>query len=420
MRPLSIYQVFVRDYENGTFAAVEKDLDRIASLGFNTLYLLPIHPIGREGRKGSVGSPYSIRDYDAVDAALGGKEDFESLLRAAHEKNLYVMMDIVIHHTARDHRWVEEHPEYYVHDEDGNIKIAVEEWTDIYDLDFSCEALRDELVEMLKRWAAFGVDGFRCDVASLVPYSFWERAVKEVAEINPDFIWLAESVHQELVTYIRSQGLDAIGDGEASTVFDLLYPYDVWNWMMKAITEKDLKVFQALVDFSLAEYRSGCRKIWCLENHDQERIASLLQNPVSLLNWTAWSFLANGAAFVYAGQEYGYTEKLTLFEKTPVHFPKEMTNLGNFMQKLNGIRSWLMSDLLAMKTFVNESAMEFEEYGKKRNYHGCFNVNGAEGDIPVHLRDGRYINEISGETVLVRNGKLSSAACPFLAVKQKQ
>ena len=371
MKSLSIYQVFVRDYEDGTFADVEKDLDRIASMGFNTLYLLPIHPIGEQGRKGSVGSPYSIRDYDAVDPALGGREGFRSLIAAAHERGMYVMMDVVVHHTARDHRWVEEHPEYYMRDEDGNIRIAVEDWTDIYDLDFSCDALQDELVEMFKRWAEFGVDGFRCDVASLVPASFWERAVMEVASINPGFIWLAESVHQSLVTDIRAKGLEAIGDGEASMIFDLLYPYDVWDWMMKSVTEKDLKLFQILTDFSLAEYRAGCRKVWCLENHDRERIASLVQDPVSLRNWTAWSFLANGAAFVYAGQEYGYTDYLTLFEKTPVHFPKEMPELAGFMRKLNRIRAWLMDDLLAMKTFVNENAMEFEEYGETRNYHGC-------------------------------------------------
>ena len=419
MKPLSIYQVFVRDYKGGTFADVEADLDRIVSLGFNTLYLLPIHPIGKEGRKGSVGSPYAIRDYNAAEEALGGMEGFRSLLDAAHRKGLKVMMDIVIHHTARDHRWVREHPEYYMHDENGNILIAVEEWSDIYDLDFSCEALRDELTAMLRYWAEFGVDGFRCDVASLVPYSFWERARREVASINPDFIWLAESVHQEMVTMIRSNGLDAIGDGEASLVFDLLYPYDIWEWMMKAVKEKDLRVFQILLDFSLAEYRAGCRKVWCLENHDRERAAEVIPDPVSLLNWTAWSFLALGAAFVYFGQEYGLKEQLTLFETTSVHLPEEESEMGRFMKKLNSLRSRYMDDVLVMKTFENESAMEFLEYGRKQNYCGCFNVNGLEGTIPVHLPDGEYRNEISGETVTVRDGTVPAADCPFFAVIKK-
>ncbi|MBR2767508.1 MAG: hypothetical protein IKD68_01110 [Solobacterium sp.] len=417
MNPLSIYQVFVRDYEGGTFADVEKDLDRIVSMGFNTLYLMPIHPIGVKGRKGTYGSPYAIRDYYAVEESLGGEEEFRSLLNAAHARGMKVFMDIVIHHTARDHRWVEEHPEYYMHDENGNILIAVEEWSDIYDLDFSCEALRDELIAMLNHWVKFGADGFRCDVASLVPYSFWERARKESLAINPDFIWLAESVHQELITDIRSRGLEAIGDGEASMIFDLLYPYDLWTEMMRAVEKKDLKVFQILLEFSLAEYRAEMRKVWCLENHDRERAASVIPDEVSLINWTAWSFLAMGVPFVYAGQEYEMKEKPDFFEKEPIHFPKKETELCRLMRKLNSLRLFHLEDVLAMKTFVNESAMEFAEYGKKRHYYGCFNVNHLDGEIPVHFEDGEYRNEISGETVIVRNGKLRAEDCPFFSVE---
>lgn len=416
MKPRSIYQLFVRDCGNGTFSDAEKELGRIRDMGFTTVYLLPIHPIGSKGRKGTIGSPYAIRDYNAVDDLLGGVRGFRRFLDHAHQEGLEVMMDIVIHHTARDHRWVSEHPEYYMHDENGGFLIAVEEWSDIYDLDFSCDALKQELIAMMKYWAEFGVDGFRCDVASLVPFSFWKQAVQEVRAINPDFVWLAESVNQELIPVIRSKGLEAMGDGETAQLFDMLYPYDVWTWMMKAVKDKDLKMFQVLLNFSLSEYRSGMRKVWCLENHDRARLAAIVQDPCARKNWLAWSFLMLGTAFVYAGQEYELTKTPSLFEREPVLFPKETTDAMMTIQTLNMLRSRYMHDLYAVKTYENEDAMEFVEYGKERSFFGCFNVKGLMQDISVPLADGFYTNEISGKEVRIENGHIPSADCPFFTV----
>jgi glycosidase len=413
MKQRSIYQVFVRDYEGGTFADVERDLPRIKGMGFNTLYLLPIHPIGVDGRKGTWGSPYAISDYDAVEETLGGAEGFRSLVDAAHCIGLSVMMDIVIHHTARDHAWVKEHPEYYMHDENGDILIAVPEWSDIYDLDFSNKYLQEELAGMLMRWVSFGVDGFRCDVASLVPYDFWERVIRESKKINPDFVWLAESVHRELVTELRSQGFMAMGDGETAQLFDMLYPYDIHTWMLKAIQEKDLKVFQVLLNYVFAEYRAESRKTWWLENHDRDRAASLIPEEERRMNWTAWTFLMHGAAFVYFGQEYGLTERPDIFEKKAVHCPDTDNDMIRLIRKLNQLRNQYMDDILTAKVFENPSAMEFIDYGRTLDYYGCFNVNGEKGDLPVHLPDGRWKNEINGETVTVNGGMIPADACPF-------
>ena len=176
-RRVSIYQVFPRVYsKEGKLNNVTKDMKRIADMGFDYLYLLPIHPIGKIGRKGSLGSPYSIADYLSVDPELGTLDDFKDLISEAHKYGIKVMMDIVINHTANDHYWVNEHPEYYLLDKDGKPARKAAEWTDITDLNYDNLELRKELIAMLTYWAKLGVDGYRCDVASGVPYEFWKES----------------------------------------------------------------------------------------------------------------------------------------------------------------------------------------------------------------------------------------------------
>ena len=154
--PLSFYQVFVRNYSaEGTLKRVEYDLNRIKAMGFDYVYLLPVHPIGEKGRKGTYGSPYAIADYDAVDPDLGTMDDFLDLVHAAHARGLKVMMDIVLHHSAADHPWVKKHPSWYAKEN------AVADWSDVRDFNFESEELRETLLDSLLHWVEDGVDGFR-------------------------------------------------------------------------------------------------------------------------------------------------------------------------------------------------------------------------------------------------------------------
>jgi len=143
------------------------DLKRIKALGVDVIYLLPIHPIGRKDRKGSVGSPYSIRAYDRIDPSLGTIDDFKRLIEAAHAIGLKVMMDIVINHTARDSDLVYEHPEWFYKDKNGHFANRVGDWSDITDLDYNKRPVWDYFLNILSKWAEM-VDGFRCDVAPLI------------------------------------------------------------------------------------------------------------------------------------------------------------------------------------------------------------------------------------------------------------
>ena len=148
----TIYQVFVRNYSpKGDLRSLDADLERIKDLGIDILYLMPIHPIGENGRKGTYGSPYSVRDYYEISPDLGNKEDFLQLIDHAHELGLQVIMDMVFNHTARDSVLLDEHPEFYYR-ENGQIGNRVGDWSDVCDLETGREDVQDYLVDVLAYW----------------------------------------------------------------------------------------------------------------------------------------------------------------------------------------------------------------------------------------------------------------------------
>jgi glycosidase len=165
LRNQVMYCVFVRQYsKEGTFRKVTEDIPRIRSLGTDIVWLMPIHPIGIEGRKGSLGSPYAISDYRAVNPEYGTMEDFRELVDAIHAHGMKCIIDVVYKHTSPDSVLLKTHPEWFYHRADGTPGNRIGDWTDIVDLDYSKKGLWEYQIETLRNWARI-VDGFRCDVA---------------------------------------------------------------------------------------------------------------------------------------------------------------------------------------------------------------------------------------------------------------
>ncbi len=185
LRNQVLYSIYVRNYsEAGTFAAVQADLDRIKALGTDIIWLLPIHPTGEKHRKGTLGSPYAIRDYRAVNPEFGTLDDFRHLVDAIHDRGMKCIIDVVYNHTSPDSWLAEHHPEWFFHKPDGSLGNRFGDWWDVADLDYSHKELWEYQIETLKYWARL-VDGFRCDVAPLVPLEFWKQAREEVAASVP-------------------------------------------------------------------------------------------------------------------------------------------------------------------------------------------------------------------------------------------
>lgn len=415
-RNMTIYQVFVRNHSNeGTFQGLINDLDRIKDLGIDIVYLLPIHPIGVKNRKGSLGSPYSIRDFRSINPELGTRDDFQLFIDETHRRGMKLVMDIVFNHTSRDSVLLQNHPEWFYVDQNGHFNNRVGEWWDITDLDYTKDKnLWIELVDTLKSYALMGVDGFRCDVASLVPLDFWRYARKEVDKINRKSIWISESVHGGFVKYIRDCGFNAWSEAEMYQVFDLAYDYDVQPFYDDYLTGKrPLKDYLEALARQDEIYPTNYVKMKNLENHDFDRIANYVKGDVNkIMNWFGFSFFQKGANMIYAGGEFASPNRPDLFEKD-VFIRKD--DISEYLKKLIkikkkpafscGIYKVHMPSLdgVGYTTFENHQEM----------WHGIFNVGSVQGKIDVNLKDGSYKNQLTGKMVKIENGQLEMPLDPI-------
>ncbi len=176
----------------GNFNGITARLDNLKDLGVTILWLMPIHPIGQEKKKGTIGSPYAVRDYYGINPDYGTKHDLQRLIKQAHSRGMKVIIDIVANHTSWDSVLMK-HPEFYKHDAKGNITYP-HDWFDIAALNYTNQELRVYMTDMLRYWLReFDLDGFRCDVAGEVPTDFWENARVELEKIKPDIVMLAEA-----------------------------------------------------------------------------------------------------------------------------------------------------------------------------------------------------------------------------------
>jgi hypothetical protein len=405
-RNLVLYEIYVRNHgANGTFLDVEKDLPRLRTLGVDMLWFMPIHPIGRLNRKGSLGSPYSITDYRRVNPEYGSREDFSRLIQRAHEMGMKVMIDVVYDHTAHDSELVNTHPEFFHHDEQGNPVSTVSEWSDVIDLKHPNPGLTDYLVEILLDWVRLGVDGFRCDVASFVPLEFWIKARSEVAKVNPGVIWLAESVHARFIEERRIKGLTGLSDAELYSAFDLTYDYDIWPiWQLAVQGKVPVRRYVEMLRYQDCIYPKTYIKLRCVENHDQARIVRMAPSRAQGAAWTAFEAFNKGPFLIYAGQESGTKHTPSLFEIDKVDWGDY--SLQPFLTRL----AKLKKDPAQMEgRFVvvqaDPAIQAVWEYPEK-NLYGIFNTSGKSGYIMVSLPNGTYRDILNDGQVVVRAGKM--------------
>jgi len=182
-----IYSVYLRSFSReGTFLGLEKRIPELKAMGVTVLWLLPIHPVGVEKRKGRLGSPYAVRDYYGINPEFGTLDDFKRLLATVHKHGMKLIIDLVANHTSWDSKLMKEHPDWFTRDEEGRIVLPNADWTDVAALDYTQPGLRRYMIDMMTYWVKeVGIDGFRCDVAELVPTDFWNDARKELDAIKP-------------------------------------------------------------------------------------------------------------------------------------------------------------------------------------------------------------------------------------------
>lgn len=421
LRNKVIYSIYVRNHTNdGTFNAVADDLDRIKSLGTDIIWFMPIHPIGVKNKKGSLGCPYANKDYRTTNPEYGTMDDFKSLVEKIHAKGMKCIIDVVYNHTSPDSNLSVEHPEFFYRKPDGNFGNKVGDWSDIIDLDYSNKELWQYQIDSLVMWAKI-VDGFRCDVASFVPVEFWKQAREAVAKVNPDCIWLAESVHSSFNVFSRKSGIYTASDYELFDAFDMEYDYDIREVFDKYLKgETSLSHYLDMFNYQEAIYPQNYDKMRCLENHDQPRICHYVKNKSDLENYTAFLYFLKGSTLIYAGQEFGCDETPSLFDKDV--FPRNTgIDISSLLAKLDTIKKTVLDDDDYFKADAddeNDIAI-LERDNNKSKKVGIFSLKSKSADVKVDLPDGDYKNEISGETVAVSNGKVHCNGKAIIIRKRK-
>ena len=415
LRNLVMYSIYVRNYsDEGTFRAVEKDLNRIKKLGVDVIWFLPIHPIGEVQRKGTLGSPYANKDYRSINPELGTLEDFKSLVDAIHSRDMKCIIDVVYNHTSPDSWLAENHPEWFYKKEDGSFGNKVGDWWDIIDLDFNQEGLWDYHIESLKYWAGI-VDGFRCDVAPLIPLEFWQRARKEVSEVNSNVLWLSESVEPSFTIINRARGMISLSDSEIFQAFDVSYEYDIFNDFIDYFEGKStLCRYVEKVNAQEYTYPDNYVKLRYLENHDRERIKSIIKNRTALTNMTAFIYFQKGMTMIYAGQEVEDTNRPCLFKKDTVNWGTGY-NISDLMARLYNIKkNPLFTDSSYEVTSPVNDVLVATHTKDDNQLIGVFSTKGKGAKVPLGIPDGTYINLISNEEFNIKHGKLALSGMPCI------
>jgi glycosidase len=421
LRNKVIYQVYVRNHSGeGTFKALEADLDRIKNLGVDLIHLLPVHPIGKQNRKGSQGSPYAVSDYRALNPELGTMEDFTALVKAMHGRGMGCVMDIVYNHTSPDSVLFREHPEWFYRKPDGAFGNRIGEWWDVIDLDYGDpgSGLWEYQIETLKMWAKIA-DGFRCDVAPLVPLAFWRRAREEVAALNPDCLWIAESVEPSFILENRARGLVCHSDAEMFDVFDVCYDYDIFAFYRRYLDgSSDLASYAEKINAQEYLYPANYVKLRNLENHDRDRAAFSIPDGKALRNWTAFNYFQKGLTLVYAGQEAAARVRPDLFEKDPVDWNAGSARGGDLAALMRTLYHIKKDPLFAASRYEVQALagdMMFALHrSDRRSMFGVFSLKGRAAAVPLPVPEGTYLNLIDGSAFRSENGKINHTGEPVI------
>jgi glycosidase len=386
---LSIYEVNTRQYTpEGTFEAFDLHIKELKDLGVGIVWFMPINPIGEKNRKGSLGSYYSVKDYKAVNPEFGTLDDFKETVKEIHEMGMYVIIDWVANHTAWDNVWVTEHPDFYTKDSLGNFVSPVPDWHDVIDLNYDNKELRKYMIEAMKYWVQeCDIDGFRCDVAGMVPLDFWKAAHTELNKVKNVFM-LAEGESPEL-----------------HEVFDMTYSWDLLHLMNDIGQGKaSVKSLKDYFEKEKSKYPADAYRMRFTTNHDEntwngtefERLGEAAET------FDALTCVITGMPLVYSGQEAGLNKRLRFFDKDTIEWKESKfrflyTELLHDKERNKAL--WNGTEGAEMIP-VNSSAGEVFAFVRQKDddkVYAIFNLSGknVRTELESSLISGEYINPFS-------------------------
>ena len=391
-----LYELNIRQFTpEGTFAAAAERFGELRAIGVDALWLMPVHPIGEEERKGSLGSYYSVRDYTDVNPEFGTMADFDALVERAHSLGMKVLLDWVANHTARDARWITEKPaDWYERDSEGRPAVPWD-WTDTAKLNYANLDVWAGQTEAMRFWIEqHGVDGFRCDMAMLVPIEFWQEAVKELRKVKPDLFMLAEAEEQNLF----------------DRAFDAAYTWQLHH-IMNDMAQHKCRVWP-LRDYLYADamrFPATAMRLMFTSNHDENTWngSEFSRMGAAAHVMAALTFvLPQGMPLIYTGQEVGLDRSFPFFDRAPIenYAPNEHTD---FYRRLCAVKhanpALRAGELGGMMTEIENNAKDcmlsfVRERGDNRVV-ALFNLSPYTilADFDTGIYAGGYTDAMTGE-----------------------
>ncbi len=394
---VSIYEVNTRQYTpEGTFKAFDPHIKEIKELGIGIIWFMPINPIGEKNRKGSLGSYYSVKDYKAVNPEFGTLEDFKETVKKVHDAGMYVIIDWVANHTSWDNVWVKEHPDFYTKDSLGNFVPPVTDWHDVIDLNYQNKELWNYMIDAMKYWVQeCDIDGFRCDVAGMVPLDFWKTARTELDSVKKVFM-LAEAEGPEF-----------------HEAFDMTYSWNLLH-LMNDLAQGKTSV-QAIRDFFNMEnntYPPDAYRMRFTTNHDENSWNGTVFERMAEATETldAFTCVISGMPLVYSGQEAGLHKRLRFFDKDTVEWGESkyrllFTDLLN--EKTKNKALWNGTEggkMIPVKSSKGEVFAFVRQSGENKVY-AIFNLSDKKvrTELESDKISGEYINLFSGKKTKIRS-----------------
>ena len=319
----NIYEVNVRQYTTeGTFEAFRNHLPRLKDMGVEVLWFMPITPISIKGRKGSLGSYYAVQNYKEVNPEFGSLQDFVDLVKYSHDLGFKIIIDWVANHTGNDNVWIDEHPDFFCYDD--NHIIHPNGWEDVSKLDFDNLQMQAAMIDAMKFWiASCDIDGFRCDMAHLVPLEFWKKARTELDMYKMNLFWLAEC---EEANYHEA--------------FDATY---TWKWMHATEEfynrKNDLNSLFGVLQEYENSFPKNALRTYFTSNHDENSWNGTEYEKYgeAAKAFAVFSCTWNGLPMIYSGQELPNNKRLQFFDKDNIEW-KDKCELHDFYKTLLQLR----------------------------------------------------------------------------------
>ena len=399
-----IYEMNVRQFTpEGTFNAASSHLERLQKMGVDIVWLMPVHPIGKLNRKGSLGSYYAVQDYKKINPEFGNDNDFKSFVKKAHQLKLKVIIDWVANHSAPDNVWATSgNLSWYTLDSLGRLQPTIgTDWWDVADLNYDSKEMRKEMISSMSYWLKeFDLDGFRCDVADWVPQDFWEQARAELNKVKPIFM-LAEAENPKL----------------HEKAFEMSYAWE-FHHIMNDIAKGKKKVNYIVNYAENKRFPAYAHRMHFTSNHDENSWNGTEEERMGEARFcmAALAFTFQGIPLIYNGQESGLNKRLRFFEKDTIDWKDYPLNnfykdLCELHKKNSSLHSGLSGGLLKiLHADTTTNVLVFSRTKGKNKVYCVFNLSASKNDVNLPLKElnGGFMEWVEKKKVFIKGNYTQS------------